>query len=169
MGSTNASVLLMLSFLAAITISPNAARAQAESTHRRVVLPVQEGDRISVGARLVDVIRSRLSMYVEDGRFSTADGVSEICVATSRSRRSARLRFSSEPSLPGCEMVALFLNGNRIPEPGSFLLSAAARDFESIELIRAAEALGRFGISHSGRDVIELWSAGRGPYVRDRF
>jgi hypothetical protein len=145
------------------------AQAQAGSGRGRVVLPAQEGERIPAGARLVDVIRSRLPLVVVPGRFSTVEGSTDVCVATERSRSRARSRAGNETRFPECELMVVLLNGNRISDPASFLLSAPVHDFESIELVRAADALGRYGISTAGTDVLELWSVGRGPYVKSRF
>jgi hypothetical protein len=113
---------------------------------------------------LLELVRSRLPVVVEQGRFRTEDGITNTCVYSRRSSGRHELSMASN-GLPVCPMLPAYLDGVGIGDVGTYLAHVRARQFESVELLSSSDAMQRYGFSATGSDALVIWTRGRGPHA----
>ena len=150
---------LIVSGLASCSSSGALPRAAPAPVNGRLVVLRDEPQLRS--RALLDVLQSRLPVVVQHGRFSTADGITNICVQGRRSIGLGAHAIDGISGMPVCTMSVTYVNRVRVSDVGRFLSSARADEFDSMELLSATEALQRYGLSGDGGDVIVLWSRAR--------
>jgi hypothetical protein len=108
-----------------------------------------------------------LPLTIQPGEFMTIEGVTTVCV-TGRGIDGRRIQETpvGPDGMRSCPAIAAFLDGARLPDAGAYLSRTRALDIESIELIRASEAMRRYGLTAVTEEVLVLWSRGLGPYAR---
>jgi hypothetical protein len=156
--------LIVLSLTSCTTSIGSQSGATPPPANTRLVLiaaePPNEQERT-----LLDLVRQRFPVVVQQGRFSTDDGVTNTCVYARRS--SGRREMSSDANgIPFCPMIPTWLDGVSIGDAGTYLAHARAMQFESAELLNASDAMQRYGFSAANSDVLVLWTRGRGPHAR---
>jgi hypothetical protein len=114
---------------------------------------------------LLDLVKLRLPVVVQQGRFSTVDGITNTCIYARRSSGRGELAKESN-GLPFCPLLGAYLDGVWIGDAGRRMGHVRASDFESVELLSASDAMQRYGLSAAGSDVLVIWSRGRGPHAR---
>lgn len=80
-----------------------------------------------------------------------------VCIESSR----RHMNFERRP----CWMVAVYLDGIKIEDPGTFLLSYPLEDLESVEMLGPIQATTRYG-TNAGLGVLEIYTRGNGPHAR---
>ncbi|CAN5720551.1 hypothetical protein BH23GEM6_BH23GEM6_13690 [soil metagenome] len=145
------------------------ARIALESARRAspTAMRVIAGDEMRLmelrGARISDVLKERATgVTIAEGRFSTPEGDSPICIQWSR--RNPTLTPSRSGQNPYCDMVVVYIDDVRISNPGDVLRGLQLTDFESVQLLSPLEAGVRFGLD-AARGVLLLHSRGRGPFT----
>lgn len=63
-----------------------------------------------------------------------------------------------------CSMIAVYVDGTRISDPGSYLLSLPLSALESVEVLGPMTAATRYG-TNAGFGVLEIYTRGNGPNV----
>lgn len=66
---------------------------------------------------------------------------------------------------PGCQWVAVIVDGIQIGDPEREVRAMHLDQFESVEYFTPVEAGYRFGMDASSAGALVLWSRGRGPHV----
>jgi len=163
--------LIGLAAFVMVIAAAGVAQAQTQDTAARtrpnLILRAELMAPNQRGVTLLEMVRKRLAVVVRSGRFNTEDGPVTLCVYARRSAAQA----AAEPAREGldeCPMIAAYVDGVRISNAGAFLESVEASLYESIELLSAADAALRYGLSANGREVLILWNEGRGPYAPKR-
>ena len=113
---------------------------------------------------LLELIRLRLPVTVEQGRFRTQDGITNTCVYARRSSARAE-RTHDANSLSYCPLLAAYIDDVWIGDVGTYLAQVRAAVGESVELLSSSAAMQRYGPSTTGPDVLVLWTRGRGPHA----
>jgi len=80
-----------------------------------------------------------------------------VCIESNR----RHMGFGNRP----CWMVAVYLDGMKIEDPGQFLLSFPLENLESVEMLTPLQATTRYG-TNAGLGVLEIYTRGNGRHVR---
>jgi hypothetical protein len=80
-----------------------------------------------------------------------------VCIESSR----RHMNFGRRP----CWMVAVYVDGIRISDPGAFLLTYPIEQFESVEMLGPIQATTRYG-TNAALGVLEIYTRGNGPHAR---
>ena len=115
---------------------------------------------------LPELIKSRMPVVVQQGRFITEDGITNTCIYARRSSGRGDVSPPESGQVPACPLLGAYLDGVRIGDAGTHLATVRAADFECVELMSASDARQRYGLSAAGADVLVIWTRGRGPHAK---
>lgn len=150
----------LLFLLSGCSVASRMQPAPPRAGASRLILPGEE-DATQRGS-LLDLIRRRLPVVVQSGRFMIDGQLTSVCIHARRSGRAVGMRTGSSGP-PGCPTIDAFVDGMRIGDVGAFLARAQATEFESIEFVSTASA-GRDVAAGGPGEALILWTRGRGPY-----
>jgi len=125
----------------------------------REEITAQEPGKRHVG----DLLRGRVpGVKVFEGWMKDESGAGglaapRVCIQMNRALQQIERRRQ-------CAMVAVYLNGAKIADPGTYLLGLPLNAIESVELLGPVVAGARYG-SDAGFGVLEVFTRGMGPYA----
>ncbi|MGH7466454.1 MAG: hypothetical protein ACRENP_00560 [Longimicrobiales bacterium] len=155
--------LIVLSLAACARPRAAANETPRALTNTRLILIAKE-EQVQQEKILLELVRSRMPVVVQRGRFVTDDGVTNTCIYARRSSGRGELAKDSN-GLPFCPLLGAYQDGVWIGDAGTHLANVRSADFESVELLSASDAMQRYGLSAAAGDVLVLWTRGRGPHA----
>lgn len=153
-------IIVTLLAMGACGPAPRTESALSHPGGGRLILPDAADARQS--GSLLDLVRRRLPVVVQSGRFVIDGSITPVCVHARRSGRAVGMSARSAGP-PACPMIDAFVDGVRIGDIGSFLARVQASDFQSIEFVSTSSA-GRDVATGGPGEALILWTRGRGPY-----
>ena|SRR5688572_12444586 len=110
-------LFLPLALLSTVLAGPASAQKKPSQSRANLVVVADDlgADR---GTLLLDLLRRRMNLAVEEGDFSSPDGSTPLCIYSRR---------SSGRGAPHCPMIAAFIDGVKPPMPGPICKPCARR------------------------------------------
>ena len=137
-------------------------RAELESRSRGVRLDrltrAQIAELEPTARHVGDLIRGRFP-NVRVREMNPRGIVEELCIETGR-----RMITVREGGASKCYPVEVYVNGSRIGDAGTYLLTLSPNAIESVELLTPILAGARYG-TQAGRGVLEIYTRGNGPHA----
>lgn len=143
-----------------VSAAGGGAAVAAERGVRRDLIVREEIAAVERSKRHVgDLLQGRIpGLRIHEGTFRDESGMSgpaagrRLCIQMSRAPQQIAKRRQ-------CSMVAVYVDGVRVADPGTYLLTLPLEVLESVELIGPLAAGARYG-SDSGYGVLEIHTRG---------
>lgn len=151
-----------------VTVLSDRERETRAMGTRRDLMVREEIAELEGRARHVgDLIRGRFPNLQVRKMYMTAENQRALHDTPQLCIQSGRRMISLREGVTGCHMVQVYVDGVRIPDPGSYLLNLPANGIESVEVLSPLQAGARYGTG-SGRGVLVIYTRGNGPHAGTR-